>query len=142
MQELTNQELMKLETMQGPEEAKEIFPGKKFETKLMADWLGFIEKALAIVENQDPNVERFSKVAMGVRDSFQCYRIIYDEKKKKTVQAFLNQFFSKRSDPQENVKSVENQCFPPRCLLRQTLPPTAPDRCNSIIYHTVRCIFM
>ena len=27
-------------------------------------------------------------------------------------------------------------------LLRQTLPPTPTDRCNSITYDTVRCIFM
>ena len=81
-QELTNEEITELETMQGSEEDKEeeILPVKKFETKLMADGFGFIEKALAIFENQDPNVERFSKVAISVRDSFQCYHAIYDEK--------------------------------------------------------------
>ena len=75
---------MELETMQGPEEDKEeeIFHVKKFETKLMADGFSFIEKALAIFENQDPNVERFLEVAISVRNFFQCYRIIYDEKKK------------------------------------------------------------
>ena len=72
LQELTNEELMELETMQGPEE--EILPEKKFETKLMAEEFGFIGKALAIFKNQDPNVERSSKVAIRVRDSFQCYR--------------------------------------------------------------------
>ena len=99
-QELTNEELMELETsMQGPEEdEEEILPVKKFETKLMADGFNFMEKALSIFENQDPNVERFSKVATSVRDSFQCYRIIYDERKKKTVQTSLNQFFTKRSN--------------------------------------------
>ena len=104
-QELTNEELMELETMQRPEE--ETFSEKKFETKLMPDGFGFIGKALAIFENQDRNVERFSTVAISVCDSFQCYCIIYDEKKR-TVKTSLNQFFSKRSDPQENVKSVEN----------------------------------
>ena len=49
----------------------------------MADGFGFIEKSLAIFENQDPNVERFSEVAISVRNFFQCYRIIYDEKKKR-----------------------------------------------------------
>ena len=62
---------------------KEIFPVKKFETKLMADGFSFMKKALTIFENQDPNFERFSKVATSVRDSFQCYRIMYDEKKER-----------------------------------------------------------
>ena len=42
----------------------------------------FMEKALTIFENQDPNFERYSKVATSVRNSFQCYRITYDKKKK------------------------------------------------------------
>ena len=74
----------------------------------MANEFNFMEKALTIFENQDPNLERFLKVTTSVRDSFRCYRIIYDEKEKKTVQTSLNQFFNKRSDPQEIVKFVEN----------------------------------
>ena len=56
-------------------------------------------KALTIFESQDANVERFSKVAMSVRDSFQYYRIIYDEKKNKTVQTSLHQFFKLMPSP-------------------------------------------
>ena len=79
-----NEELVELETMQGQEEdEEELLPVKKFQTKLMANRFSFMEKALTIFENQDPNFERFSKVATSVRDSFQCYRIIYDEKKKR-----------------------------------------------------------
>ena len=95
-QELTNEDLMELESTQGLEEEdenEEILPVKKSETKLMAEGFSLIEKALTIFESQDANVERFSKVAMSVRDSFQCYRIIYDEKKNKTVQTSLHQFF-------------------------------------------------
>ena len=80
---------------------------KKLETKLMADGFGFIQKALAIFENQDPNVERFSKVATSVRNSFQRYCVIYDEKKKKDSANLLEPILRKRSDPQENI-SVEN----------------------------------
>ena len=95
--------------MQGPEEDKEeILLVKKFKTKLMANGFSFMGKALTIFENQDPNFERLSKVATSVCDFFQCYCIIYNENKKKTVQTFSNQFFNKCSDPQENVKSVEN----------------------------------
>ena len=70
--------------MQGPDEdEKEFLPLKKIATKLMADGFSFTEKAVAIFENRDPNVEKFSKVAISVRNSFQCYHITYDEKKKK-----------------------------------------------------------
>ena len=102
-QELTNEDLMELESTQGLEEKEdeneEILPVKKFETKLMAEGFSLIEKALTIFESQDANVERFSKVAMSVQDSFQCYRIIYDEKKNKTVQTFLREFFELMLSP-------------------------------------------
>ena len=78
MQELTNEELMELETMQGPEE--EILPVKKFETKLKADEFGFIEKALAIFKNQDPNVEILKSSNKGPR--FLPVLSHYDKKKK------------------------------------------------------------
>ena len=109
LQELTNEEPMELKTMQRPEEyEEEILSVRKFETKLMANGFGFVEEALPILENQDPNVERFSKIAISVRDPFRCYRIFYDEKKNKTEQTSLNQFFSKHINPQENLKSVAN----------------------------------
>ena len=71
-QELTNEDLMELESTQGleeeEEENEEILPVKKFETKLMAEGFSLIEKALTIFESQDANVERFSKIAMSVRE--------------------------------------------------------------------------
>ena len=135
---------MELKTMQKPEEdeEEEILLVKKFETKLMADGFSFMEKALTIFENQDPSFERFPKVATSVRDSFQYYRIIYVEKKKKTVQTSLNQFFNKRSDPQENVKSVEHvqknvEPMPLSPLHSSSNAASSTNRCNSITYRTV-----
>ena len=75
---------MELETMQGPEdEEEEILLVKKFETKSMADGFGFIKNALAIFRNQDPNVERFSKVAISVRDFFQFIALSMMKRKKR-----------------------------------------------------------
>ena len=67
-------------------------------------------------------------------------------KTQKTIQTSLNQFFEKRNDPHESVKSVENlqenvESMPSSPLLfDQTLPRTPTDR--YITYCTVYCIFM
>lgn len=95
-EELTNAELMELGEMQGredQEQEEEPVPVKKFETKLMAEGFSYLEKCLTIFESQDANAERFSKVAARINDAMQCYRIIYDEKKKKSVQTSLDSFF-------------------------------------------------
>ncbi|KAI6646855.1 Tigger transposable element-derived protein 1-like isoform X4 [Oopsacas minuta] len=135
-QELTNEEPMELETMQRQseqEDDEEILPIKKFETKMMAKGFSLIEKALAIFQNQDPNDERFSKVATSVRDSFECYRIIWNEKKRKTAQTSLDQFFKKRDDPRENFKSVvenllENvEAMPSSICVSSPLPSSLYD---------------
>ena len=75
-----------------------------------------IVKAFAIFEQQDPNVERCTKVANQINDAIQCYRIIYDEKKRKTVQSSLDRFFwpilstSKEAAPQPSTSSfIEEQ---------------------------------
>jgi len=45
---------------------------KKFETKFMSIGFSLIEKALATLKNQDPDAERFWKVATSICDSLQC----------------------------------------------------------------------
>ncbi|XP_068229455.1 tigger transposable element-derived protein 1-like [Palaemon carinicauda] len=95
-EELSNQDLMELEAQQRVEEEEEEetpVPMKKFETKLLAEGFSLIDKAIALFEQQDPNIERCTKVANQLNDAIQCYRIIYDEKKKKTVQSSLDHFF-------------------------------------------------
>ena len=66
---------------------------KKFETKLSAKKFSLIYISLAIFEQQDPIVERCTKVANQINDAIQCYCIVYDEKKRKTVQLSLDRFF-------------------------------------------------
>ena len=52
----------------------------------MADKFSFIEEALAIFENQNVNIERFSKVSTSVK----FYRIHIRPKEKKGSANFLN----------------------------------------------------
>ena len=39
---------------------------------------------------EDPNVERYTKVAVAVQNEVQYYHVIYDEKKSATTQISLN----------------------------------------------------
>ena len=62
-------------------------PMKKSDTKLLEDGFTLIDQTLALFKQQDPNVECYRKVADKINDAIKCYHIIYDEKKKKTIQS-------------------------------------------------------
>ena len=55
----------------------------------------FIEKGLLVFEVQNPDVEQYTKVAAAIQSIIQCFRVIYDEEKKKraTTQTSLDFFF-------------------------------------------------
>lgn len=55
---------------------------KRFTTQEMARGFSLLEEALFVFEAQDPNVERYTKVAAAIQSAVRCYRVIYDEKKK------------------------------------------------------------
>ena len=86
-----------------------------FETKLLAEGFSLIEKALAIFEQQDPNVEHCTKVSNQISDAIQCYRIIYDKKKRKSVQSSLDRFF-------RPIPSTSKQTSPQPSTSKQTSP--------------------
>lgn len=72
-----NEDLMELEAQQCVEAEREDdtpTPMKRFEMKFLAEGFSFIDKALAISKQQDPNVERCTKVANQIDDAMQCYR--------------------------------------------------------------------
>ena len=70
--------------------------------------MGFslFEVALLVFEAQDLNIERYTKVAAAVQNAIQCYRVIYDEKKRATTQTSLDRFF-RRVDGIESSKEPE-----------------------------------
>ncbi|XP_068229516.1 tigger transposable element-derived protein 1-like [Palaemon carinicauda] len=116
-EELSNQDLMELEAQQRVEEEEEEetpVPMKKFETKLLAEGFSLIDKAIALFEQQDPSIERCTKVANQLNDAIQCYRIIYDEKKKKTVQSSLDRFFRPVSSKSSKEDTLQPSSSSPR----------------------------
>ena len=75
----------------------------------MARGFSLFEEALLVFEAQDPqdpNVGWYTKVAAAVQNTIQCYRVIYDEKKRATTQTSLDHFF-KRVHRIESSKEPE-----------------------------------
>ena len=95
------------------------------------------EEALLVLEAQDANVERSTKVAAAAQNATQCYHVIYDEKKRATTQASLDRFFkrvdriesSKEPDPVPSTSGVgEIAACPPSPIaddLSALPPPTS-----------------
>ena len=72
----------------------------------MAREVSLFEEALLVFEAQDPNVERYMKVAAVIQNAIQCYRVIYDEKKRAATQTSLDRIF-KTVDRIESSKEPE-----------------------------------
>ena len=96
-EELTNEDLMELKAQRKDkerrEEEEETEEQKRFTMQEMARGFSLFEEALLIFEAQDPNIERYTKVAAAIQDAIQCYCVIYDEKKRATTQTSLDGFF-------------------------------------------------
>lgn len=61
-------------------------------TEELAEGFCLTEAGFAKLEEQDPNIELFTKVYWAVSENISCYRAIYDEKQKKAVQTTLDSF--------------------------------------------------
>uniref|UniRef100_UPI00358E7BA4 tigger transposable element-derived protein 1-like isoform X2 n=1 Tax=Myxine glutinosa TaxID=7769 RepID=UPI00358E7BA4 len=94
-EELSNEDLMQLEEQKVAEEVVETPPPKRFMTKQMAKAFRMIDSALALFEEQDVNCSRFASVSRTVNNGLSCYKQIYDEKKKASVQRSLVNVFQK-----------------------------------------------
>ena len=106
-QELTNQDLVEMEEQQRVEEEmdeEEVQP-KKFDTKRLAESFLYIDKAIALWDEMDPNVERSTSVTNSMYSVFKCYRDIYDERKRKTKQPSLTSFLRPGSSTRSSTAS-------------------------------------
>ncbi|XP_007441153.2 tigger transposable element-derived protein 1-like [Python bivittatus] len=71
---------------------------KTFSVKRLAGVFSGVNKILSELESMDPNVERFRKVHWEMHEILKCYREIYEEKRKKTVET-KHTGFSKKVTP-------------------------------------------
>nr|XP_006128720.1 tigger transposable element-derived protein 1-like [Pelodiscus sinensis] len=86
-EELTNEELMQLEAMRAMEEkdqeVKVETTHQNLTAKRLSEAFQMIEAGLQILNDDDPDRERSSKVIKGVGHLMTCYKEIYQEKKRK-----------------------------------------------------------
>ena len=59
----------------------------------MARGFSLFQEALLVFKAHDPNVEWYTKVAAAVQNVIQCYRVVYDEKKKSYYPDITGLFF-------------------------------------------------
>ncbi|MEE6465495.1 hypothetical protein FKM82_006570 [Ascaphus truei] len=86
--ELSNEDLMQLEEQKIAEEeahqsadVAQPQPRKSLSSKMLAAAFKHIDSALAIFEDNDPNIERSSTVSRGVSNQISCYSEIYTQKR-------------------------------------------------------------
>jgi hypothetical protein len=95
-EEMSNETLMEIEDQRNKddisEEEQEAEPPKRFKTKQLAECFNMLDKGLTGLEAQDLNTEQFVKEFRAVHDAIACYKLIYDEKKKATVQISLDKY--------------------------------------------------
>ncbi|KAK0064927.1 tigger transposable element-derived protein 1 [Biomphalaria pfeifferi] len=72
---------------------------KKFTRQGLAGGFVLIEEGLSRFAAEDPNIERYTRVARGVMDSLGCYKEILKEKKMVFFQSNLQQYFKKVDMP-------------------------------------------
>ncbi|XP_070256816.1 tigger transposable element-derived protein 1-like [Myotis yumanensis] len=98
-EELSTTDLIQLKQQLIEEEDTPTPEPKRFTSKELAGAFAMIEDALARFEAQDPNIDRYTKVARGVMDSLQCYKEIWEDKKKASFQTSLEHYFKKVERP-------------------------------------------
>ncbi|XP_014386190.1 PREDICTED: zinc finger protein 530-like [Myotis brandtii] len=98
-EELCIEDLIQLKQQLIEEEDTPTPEPKRFTSKELAGAFAMIEDALARFEAQDPNIDRYTKVARGVMDSLQCYKEIWEDKKKASFQTSLEHYFKKVERP-------------------------------------------
>ncbi|XP_047473466.1 tigger transposable element-derived protein 1-like [Penaeus chinensis] len=111
-EELTNEELLEMEKIQNAElEASRPTPETPEPEKVLTK--SDLEKALAsirdgldVLEAKDPNINRSATVARKVMSELNCYKLMLEQKKKKTTQTKL-QLFQKKEEQGERGREGE-----------------------------------
>jgi hypothetical protein len=62
----------------------------------MAEAFQYLESFLSYFRDNVPDMGRSSKVARGTANTANCYKLLYNEKKKAKVQLSLDSFFSRK----------------------------------------------
>ncbi|XP_063309192.1 tigger transposable element-derived protein 1-like [Pelobates fuscus] len=131
-EELTNEDLLDMEEQEEVEEVEDVTapetPVHSFTLKGLEEAFQHMEKAINIFESQDSNFERSTKVARDLRNAYNCYKEIYNEKrrmswKQTTIRACLqkaavtssvsNEPETSEVQPSTSTKQLREDCAVP-----------------------------
>ncbi|KAK1327371.1 hypothetical protein QTO34_014991 [Cnephaeus nilssonii] len=98
-EELSAEDLTQLKQQFVEEEDTPTPEPRRFTSKELAGAFAMIEDALARFAAQDPNSDRYTKVARGVMDSLRCYKEIWEDTKKVSFQTSLEHYYKKVERP-------------------------------------------
>ncbi|XP_066970862.1 tigger transposable element-derived protein 1-like isoform X1 [Macrobrachium rosenbergii] len=111
-EELTSEDLIDLEKQMIEEEEEAPPKFRELTVECLTSGLSHIEKGLALLEAEDPNMERFMKVRRGVMDCLTFYRKTLKEKQmKKSLHPRLDSYFKKSSTPSA-IRNLEVMPIP------------------------------
>ncbi|XP_059572388.1 uncharacterized protein C7orf50 homolog isoform X1 [Alligator mississippiensis] len=142
-EELTNEDLIELEQQKVAEEeedaptVEEASPRKVLTTKVLAEAFRYLEAAMSLFEEHDPNTERSASVNRGISNMYSCYREIYKQKRRTSVPTSLGAFFKKASKTPEKPAAKTSEKTRAKNPLKSPTksssksPAKSPQRCPS-----------
>ncbi|XP_065436021.1 tigger transposable element-derived protein 1-like isoform X2 [Chrysemys picta bellii] len=110
-EELTNEDLIEWEQQKVAEEeedaptVEETPPHKVLTIKVLAEAFQHLEAAMSTFEVHDPSVERSASVNRDLYNTYSCYREIYKEKKRASVQTPSDTSLSPSNSPPNTPES-------------------------------------
>lgn len=126
-EELSPQDLLDLEKEKERDKAEnkeEVDVVRTLTAKRLTEAFRLIESALAILDEDDPNTERSSKVSRNVRWAMQCYKEILQEKQMKATQK-ASYFLRTSRDPKSGDNELSQPSTSVASLSHSQQPPSS-----------------
>jgi hypothetical protein len=110
--ELANEDLLKMgNNMNDDSQEPLIFaePIKQLSTKQIIEFFKHTDSAIRIIEENDPNETRSTKVAREIQNYLVCYKELYRERKNAARQLSLHCFIKKVEDHQPVIRRASRE---------------------------------
>ncbi|XP_061444367.1 tigger transposable element-derived protein 1-like [Rhineura floridana] len=128
---LSNEDLLELEEEREEEdvwdEVETTEQPEGLTSKILLEAFRHLDTAMALFEKHDRDFERSSKVNAIISGGYACYKEIYREKKRATVQTSLDTYFLKRpAAPSQSPKPSTSTASP--SLVSTSAPSPTPSK--------------
>jgi len=110
---------------------EEVVPVKTLTMKVMAKGFKWVEKAMAIFDEHDPDCMRSSKVRREMENVLKCYKEVHKQKMKADTQVSIMKFFVIIQSESAFISSSE-----PSTSIGQTATPEEACHKQYVLYPT------